>query len=198
MPKVVDHDEQRARIRFAARSVFARRGLARTGLAHVASEAGVSRPTLYHYFADKQALVRDLAAELLAEEGELFARALATHGPLLDRLERLAEAVVDRFAAWADHGGALLEAWADDPQRVRATLRVVRADLASMIRRAQRDREIAAGSARPEEAALMIVGLIDGLMLQVFLDPKGVPPTRAVKRALRDALARILQPEGKP
>lgn len=194
LPKVVDRDEQRARIRSAARAVFARRGLSQTGLAHVASAAGVSRPTLYHYFADKQALVRDLAAELLEEEERLFAQALAASGPIVGRLERLAEAVVDRFGAWAHHGGALLEAWADDPRGVRTLLRRVRSDLASMIGEAQRAKAIASG-ARPEELALMIIGLIDGLMLQVLLDPKGVPPTRATKRALRDALVRVLRAE---
>jgi TetR/AcrR family transcriptional regulator len=194
VPKVVDRDEQRARIRGAARAVFARRGLSRTGLAHVASAAGISRPTLYHYFADKQALVRDLAAELLEEEERLFAQALAAPGPLVPRLERLADAVVDRFGAWAKHGGALLEAWAEDPRGVRALLRRVRSDLASMIGAAQRAKEIVPG-ARPEDLALMIIGLIDGLMLQVFLDPKGVPPTRATKRALRDVLVRVLRGE---
>ena len=194
MPKVVDRDEQRARIRSAARTVFARRGLARTGLTHVAKAAGVSRPTLYHYFADKKALVRDLAAELLEEEEQLFAQALAAPGPIVTRLERLADAVVDRFGAWADHGGALLEAWAEDPNSVRAVLRQVRADLAAMIRQAQRAKEIAPG-ARPEDIALLIIGLIDGLMIQVFLDPKGVPPTQATKRALRDALQRLLHVE---
>lgn len=191
MPKVVDRDEQRARIRSAARTVFARRGLSGTGLTHVASAAGVSRATLYHYFADKQALVQDLAAELLEEEERLFAQALAAPGPIVTRLERLADAVVDRFAAWADHGGALLEAWARDPRSVRALLRQLRSDLTAMIRQAQRANEIAAGPP-PEELALMIIGLIDGLMLQVFLDPKAVPPTRATQRALRDVLQRVL------
>lgn len=194
MPKVVDRGEQRAKIRSAARAVFARRGLAGTGLEHVASAAGISRPTLYHYFTDKQALVQDLAAELLDEEERLFAQALAAPGPLVTRIERLANAIVDRFAPWADHGGALLEAWVADPRKIRALLRQVRSDLAAMIRQGRRSKEIAAGPP-PEEVALMIIGLIDGLMLQVFLDPKGVPATQSTKRALRDALVRILQLE---
>ena len=192
MPKIVDPELERARIRTAARGVFAQRGLARTGLTHVARAAGIGRATLYHYFSDKNELVKDLAAELLEEEEQLFAQALADGGPVVARIERLADAVVDRFAAWADHGGALLEAWAGDPGSVRSVIRKVRRELASLIRRAQRDGEISA-TARADELALMVVALIDGLMLQVYLDPKGVPPAPQTKRALRDALRRVFQ-----
>ena len=68
MPKVVDTAVQRREIRRAARRVFARRGVASTGLTHVAEAAGMGRSSLYHYYADKASLVRDLTRELLAEE----------------------------------------------------------------------------------------------------------------------------------
>ncbi|TDJ05786.1 MAG: TetR/AcrR family transcriptional regulator [Deltaproteobacteria bacterium] len=72
MPKIVAAAAQRRQIRLAARRVFARRGVARTGLAQVAERAGMGRSTLYHYYPDKAALVRDLARDLLQEEAELF------------------------------------------------------------------------------------------------------------------------------
>lgn len=43
----------------AARCV-ARDGIAGTGIAHVALEAGVSRPTVYRYFKDREELVRSV------------------------------------------------------------------------------------------------------------------------------------------
>ena len=76
MPKVVDAAEQRSRIREAARQVFARRGVAGTGLVHVAKAARISRSNLYHYYPDKAAPFRDLAQELLDEEEALFRAAL--------------------------------------------------------------------------------------------------------------------------
>ena len=53
MPKVVDHDQQRERIRRTAWAVFARRGIKSTGLAHVVEAASVGRSILYHYYANK-------------------------------------------------------------------------------------------------------------------------------------------------
>src|SRR5215470_2800500 len=47
----------RERLLDAASRCVARDGLAVTGIASVADEAGVSRPTVYRYFADRDALV---------------------------------------------------------------------------------------------------------------------------------------------
>jgi AcrR family transcriptional regulator len=66
------HDAARERLLEAASRCVARDGMAGANVAAVAAEAGVSRPTVYRYFADRQALIeatlmhagRDLAARL--------------------------------------------------------------------------------------------------------------------------------------
>ena len=193
MPKVVDADDQRARIRGAARAVFARRGVAGTGLAQIAAQVGVSRTGLYHYYPDKATLVRDLARELLEEEERMFQAALEAPGSVAERIERLADGVVDRFVAWASFGRPLLEIWARDTRRMRPVLRRLRAALAALIADGQRRGEIARTLA-PDETAALLIGLIDGLMLQVFIDPAGVPPSRAIRDSLAETLGRILRP----
>jgi AcrR family transcriptional regulator len=194
MPKIVDAAAQRAAIREAARTVFARRGLKGTGLAHVAAAAGVSRSGLYHYYRDQAALVRDVARELSAAEERLFAEALAHPGPVAERIERLANAVIERFSAWADLGPVLLEVWSTDASRLRPLLRRLRQSLGALIRQGQRRGEIAA-TLPPLETAALLIGAIDGLMLQVLIDPHGVPPARAMRRVLGATLRRILSPE---
>ena len=191
MPRVVDADEQRARIRSAARAVFSRRGVGE-GLARIAAEAGISRTGLYHYYPDKEALVRDLAQELLDEEERLFAQALEAPGDVEERIQRLADGVLERFVAWSDYGRPLLELWARETRRLRPLLRRLREALATLMRDAQRrgqvDRDLP-----PDETAALLVALIDGLMLQVFVDPQGVPPTRKMREALAEALRSILR-----
>jgi AcrR family transcriptional regulator len=69
------HAAARERLLEAAARCVAREGLAGANVAAVAAEAGVSRPTVYRYFADRQALVeatlmhagRDLATRLGAQ-----------------------------------------------------------------------------------------------------------------------------------
>jgi TetR/AcrR family fatty acid metabolism transcriptional regulator len=194
VPKVVDAAEQRARIREAAREVFARRGMTATGLAQIAAEAGMSRTGFYHYYPDKVALVRDLARELLGEEERLFEEALAGEGAVGQRIERLADAVLERFVAWSSYGRPLLEIWAQETRRLRPQLARMREVLASLIAQGQRDGEIAAELA-PKETAAVLMGLVDGLMLQVFIDPAGVRASRAMRAALVTALRGILRAE---
>jgi AcrR family transcriptional regulator len=51
----------------AARELFANRGFAATPTEDVVAAAGVTRGALYHHFADKAALFREVFAQLLAE-----------------------------------------------------------------------------------------------------------------------------------
>jgi AcrR family transcriptional regulator len=50
----------RERLLSVAARCVARNGIAATGIAHVALEAGVSRPTVYRYFKDREELIRSV------------------------------------------------------------------------------------------------------------------------------------------
>jgi AcrR family transcriptional regulator len=52
--------EARERLLEVAAVCVARNGIAGTGIAHVALEAGVSRPTVYRYFKDREELIRSV------------------------------------------------------------------------------------------------------------------------------------------
>jgi AcrR family transcriptional regulator len=71
-------DAARERLLDAAARCIAREGLAATGIASVADEAGVSRPTVYRYFEDRdtllEATLRRAGAVLLAEMKALLTR----------------------------------------------------------------------------------------------------------------------------
>jgi len=54
MPKKIDHDERKERIVQTALKVFAREGYRNSNLSLIANECGISRPTIYQYFHDKE------------------------------------------------------------------------------------------------------------------------------------------------
>jgi len=193
MPKVVDAAAQRLEIRRAARLVFARRGVAGTGLAHVADAAGMGRSSLYHYYPDKEALLRDLVRDLLAEEERLFDAALDGHGSALARIDRLGAELTGVFDEWVSAGRLLSELRTRWAGLFRPFFRRVRRRLARLIAEGQRDGEIDR-SLDPELAAAVAIGAIDGVLLQVLVDPRALSASGALRdtlvRALHKALAR--------
>jgi TetR/AcrR family transcriptional regulator, transcriptional repressor for nem operon len=83
--------QTRKRIVAAAAEVILQQGVARTTLDDVRAEAGVSSSQIYHYFADKEALVRavvDYQAQMVV--GEI-------HEPALAAIEG-----IDGLRAWRD------------------------------------------------------------------------------------------------
>ena len=68
-----EHSSTRQRILAATAEVLGRNGTTRLSLSEVATRAGVSRPTLYRYFADK----RELLDVFATWERQLYERAIA-------------------------------------------------------------------------------------------------------------------------
>lgn len=72
-----------------------RYGVAQTRLADVAAEAGVSRPLLYQYFADRAALVEAMIDEELARLVERLRRRIPQKGGFRECVVRLSVASID-------------------------------------------------------------------------------------------------------
>jgi len=74
-------DRQHERIVTAATTCFERWGVPRTRMEDIAREAGIARPTLYRYFASKEALQQAvMVRHIRRRAGELHAR-LPRSGP---------------------------------------------------------------------------------------------------------------------
>jgi AcrR family transcriptional regulator len=70
-----------------AASLFARRGYHSTGVADIAAAAGISKPTLYHYFSSKDEILFSIHSELMDQlisrlEGRLTMRMTASQSLL--------------------------------------------------------------------------------------------------------------------
>jgi len=192
MPKQVDVTAQRQQIRRAARRVFARKGVRGTGLAHVARAAGMGRSSLYHYYSDKDALLRDLVHETLADERDLFRACLRGPGPVLDRVLRLTDGCVAMLDEWASLGRLFIDLRLGDAARFRGYFREIREEFAEALREGQELGEIAA-DADPSLAAATLIGAIDGLLIQHYLDSGALDP-EALRAELCRVVRRVLSP----
>ncbi|PQA85967.1 TetR/AcrR family transcriptional regulator [Hyphococcus luteus] len=191
MARVVDREAKRIQILEAASSCFAEAGYDATSMDDVAAAAGVSKGSLYDYFKNKEdlfygvfewflgSLVGD-GAQRMEEETSAYARLFAF-------AETSVNALIDHIALYP----VTLEVWAaaakaGTRERFSAVMRELyvayRAEVTAIIDSGQKAGEIRR-EVDAEAVAAMLVGAIDGLFLQYWLD-RSFDPRRYVERFL--------------
>lgn len=97
MPKKIDHEERKVRILKTALDVFAREGYRDSNLSLIAEQCGLSRPTIYQYFKDKNEIFY-YAVKLVT--GRMFTRYATVAwdescGDTIQRIEWICNDVID-------------------------------------------------------------------------------------------------------
>jgi AcrR family transcriptional regulator len=179
--------ERRAQIVDAAARTITERGLPDTRVADIARAAGTSPALILYYFGSKDRL---LAEALTYAEDRFFVRTaeeLAEVRSARERLIRLIERSCDsQGETWADdfRSEALLwlELWARSPRdpevgrNRRALDRRWRDAIVDIVKDGQATGEFRERD--PEEFALVLASLVDGLSVQVVLGDPDVPVER--------------------
>ena len=87
------YDEQRDAIVARAAELFARHGFHATSMSQLAEATGLSKPTLYHYYRDKDAMLVQIAeghvSRLVALVDEVDARQLPPEARLREMIRRI-------------------------------------------------------------------------------------------------------------
>lgn len=105
--------ERRARLLEAAERLFTAHGYRGVSMARIAEEAGVSRATVYAYFADREHVFRAVAEHVADRIEAAVEDALAGPGDTVARLTRALRAkdgLIFRLASGSPHAAELLEA----------------------------------------------------------------------------------------
>jgi AcrR family transcriptional regulator len=199
-PKVGMGAVRREQIVRATIRCLARDGYTRLTMKNVAREAGVSQGILHYYFADKRAM---LAATLTAVSRELdrrvaAAQSRATRDPAA-RLRALVRACLEVAVRRPEFWVVFLEFWGEmaHDRRLQALNAEVYARTRRLIGRLVAE-GMRAGRFRavdPARAAAVVLGLVDGVSLQLTFDPRAFSVAEAA-RFCDDALARYLRTEG--
>jgi AcrR family transcriptional regulator len=195
MPRRKLSEARRAQILEAAVHVIGERGLCDTRISDIAARAGASSALVIYYFESKDRLL----GEALAYSDEHFysetAKELAELPTATERLVRLIELscalgkeagkdVLDEWLLW-------LDLWARSPRdpdvaKDREALdRRWRDAIAEIVSAGQKAHEF--GSVDPEDFALRLGAMIDGLAIQVVLGDPQVNAARMFEICLRMA-----------
>ncbi len=178
---------------------LARDGYTRLTMKRVAREAGVSQGILHYYFADKRAM---LAATLEVVARDLDRRVAAAQSRTgrdpRARLRALVRACLEVAVRRPEYWVVFVEFWGEmlHDRRLRDLNTEVYARTRRLIGRLIAE-GVRAGRFRavePARAAAVVLGLVDGLSLQLTFDPEAFSVAEAT-RFCDDALGRYLARE---
>jgi len=178
---------------------LAREGYTRLTMKKVAREAGVSQGILHYYFADKRAM---LAATLEAVTRDLDRRVAAAQSrtgcDARARLRALVRACLEVAVSRPEFWVVFVEFWGEmlHDRRLRDLNTAVYSRTRRLIGRLIAE-GVRAGRFRPVDprrASAVVLGLIDGLSLQLTFDPEAFGVAEAA-RFCDDALGRYLARE---
>lgn len=183
MPKKVDHDARRAEIARAVLAVVVRDGAGAATVRAVAEQAGCSTGVLAHYFADKGEMLGFAVGELKASFTRRLRGIREITDPTVDPRRRL-RAVLLQLLPLDDERYDELIAWF-----ALLTLARRQPDPAASVAAGNRDLEVLVsallrdlGAAHPEDVAVELLCLVDGLALRHVFDPDRLTRTELVRR----------------
>jgi AcrR family transcriptional regulator len=183
-PRTAEQNEQlreqrRIQLLEAAQRVFSRQGFHAATVSDVASEAGVSQGTVYHYFDSKEALLLAVFTQWETENlHDEIEHALLAEPTAAGKLALIAYAASERVTSSLQLLEASVEFWSHIPrnaqirQGFKRMFERMAAEVASIIQQG-----IDAGEFRAVDAgvtARLLIATYDGLVLQWLADNKGV------------------------
>ena len=172
-------DERKAQLLQAASNVFSRIGFHAANVSDVATEAGVSQGTIYHYFKSKDDLFMAVfeAWETESFYQEVHAAAVGS-ASAAEQLRQLAYGIGVRMAEARELLPANVEFWshiyrnAAIKESFRQIFSGLRTTLAKLIQDGIAQGEFV--SIDPNAAASLFIAIYDGLILQWLADPKSM------------------------
>jgi AcrR family transcriptional regulator len=191
--------ERRRQILDAAVSVVAERGLCDTRIEDVAKRAGTSAGLVIYYFGKRDRL---LAEALAYSEQQFYAEAKRDLASIESARDQLAHLLRQSCSTgsygdleWRDGWLLWLDLWARAPRdpdvaRDRQQLdRRWRETIAEVVRNGQERGEF--GPVDPDDFAVRLAALIDGLAIQVVLGDPDVPAERMFDLCMTSAASEL-------
>ncbi len=194
--------QRREQIVQATIQCLARDGYARLTMKTLAQEAGVSQGILHYYFADKAAILTAVLESVTADLNHRLEQAQQAHLETpKERLQAVIRTCLETARTCPELWQVFIQLWGEMMHDEH--LSAINAGLYATMRR-----QIAAllmigirqGAFRRvnvEETAAMILGLVDGMALQLTFDQQAMPMETAVTCCC-EAVERFLSPQAEP
>ena len=186
---------RRPQIVAAAAEVLYERGLFDTRIGDIAERAGTSSPTILYYFESKDQLLEEAVDQTDQEFYARLQEGQSRHDRAADKLLHMIEETSLGPGGMSDYT-LWMEVWVRARREPAVAERYFRLDrrqrdlIAEIVREGQASGEFRS-DADPDDFALSLSGLLDGLGVQVTLGQPDVTPERMVERCVALASAEL-------
>jgi len=175
-PKIVDKENKRKEILFAAMNVFARQGVTKTKMLDIAREAGIGKGTIYEYYRNKDEIFFESFRFFMKQTDEIISKRLNKIQDPAARLEGWIDGWLESMADSIDLVSIMMDYWAEgirnknedsvfNLQKIYGEYRETISDLL--------EEGISKGKFKPVNTAItasLLIGMLDGIALQWIMD----------------------------
>lgn len=171
--------DRRAQIGEAALRVFARKGYRNTVVEDVADEAGVGKGTIYTYFDRKEKLLGAVFEDLMGEFKDRQVEILKSDRSPLEKIQALLQGFAEIMAEREELAPVMLDIWVAgmrDPEKFGIDFATLYAEYRALVRHLlkQAESEGEIPDDLPPVTPALLIGAVEGVLLQWVLDPGGV------------------------
>lgn len=176
-PKIIDKEAKKQEILKAAMKVFAQKGVTNTKMVDVAEAAGIGKGTIYEYFKSKEDIFTEAFHHFIEQLDAVMAKRMFKIYDPIEKLTALVQGWVEVVQdSSSDFMEIMMDFWAEG---VRHKQKATAFDLNKMYEEYRRmvkeilEEGIAKDRIKPVNttiAASILIGSLDGLMLQWILD----------------------------
>lgn len=198
---IVDKEAKKEKIILAALKVFARKGFVRATISDVALEADIGKGTVYEYFSTKEELIHQGFRVFVRAMGFDFSEILEAPLTAEEKLSAVFRLLVRMVQSDKnDFIQLIFDVWAEGLKsresknyilnELKIFYREYGSILESVLKQGIRDNHFRP-DIKPKPLASVMIGMMDGIMVQWLLDKKGFDAEEAVETMIDTILKGI-------
>ncbi len=179
-PKIIDKEEKKKQIIQAAIQVFSKNGITKSKMIDIAKAAGIGKGTIYEYFRSKEEIFNAAFHAMFGEMNAMLNKGLQSTDDPKEKLELLVGITLDYHKEDAgEFAGIMMDFWAEgirtknDELLETVHLKQIYEQYRAMISQITIE-GIEKGIFKqvdPNAFAAITIGALDGLFLQIIMDP---------------------------
>lgn len=207
-PRIVDKEEKKQEILKAAIRVFASNGVAKTKMTDIAKAAGIGKGTIYEYFRSKEDIFAEAYSHIFSDTEDKIAEVLESPIPPEDKLRHFMRVTIEEFLVndGGEFAGIMMSFWSEgirnNNEKIMEIidLKRVYSEFRQMIS-CILEEGIKQGQFRKMDTyttASVIIGALDGILLQYIMDRNMFSPEKAIATLLDSFLNGILLVKTEP